>query len=126
MFLFIFVAAVSIEDKEDFCFLLSSKLVRSRSAEIDEYILSTPTLKIPAIRSKLQEDSFNACVEDKRLDKFTEDLVLKSYSKYNSLISIPLEKYKTQEDLSISSSFSKRRPEIQKRAMMKPRSFKDL
>jgi hypothetical protein len=126
MFFFIFVAAISLEEKEPFCFLLSSKLVHSRSSEIDSYVSSTPSLESAGIRSKLQEDTFESCLQDSRLDYYSEDLVFKSFSKYSSFISIPLSKYKTKQDVQVSPSFIKRRPELQKQAMMKPRSFKDL
>ena len=126
MIFILFVAAISIEEKEPFCFLLSSKLVRSRSSEIDSYLSSTPSLEHAGIRGKLQEDTFESCLQDSRLDYYSEDIVFKSFSKYSSFISIPLTNYKTKQDLQVSPSFLKKRPELQKQAMMKPRSFKDL
>lgn len=126
MLFFVLVAAITLEDKEDFCYLLAVKHIRSRSQDIDEFLASSTALEMPSLRAKLLEDTFTACVEEPKLDYYSEDTVLKYFEKYKDLVKAPLEKYKTLQDVKVSHTFSKSKPEIIKRATMKPRSYKEF
>lgn len=119
-------AGVSLEDKEDFCYVMAARHVRGRNQEIDEYLETNQNLGIPSIRAKLLEDTFYACVDEPKLDYYVEDMVLKSFDKYKDVLQVPLDKYKTMQDVKVSHEFSKNKPEYVKRAMMKPKSYKDF
>lgn len=126
LFLAVGSASVTLEDKEDFCYVMAARHVRGRSQEIDEYLEKNQNIGIPSIRAKLLEDTFYACVDEPGLDYYVEDMVLKYFDKYMDLVKVPLEKYKTMQDVKVSHEFSKNKPEYVKRAMMKPKSYKDF
>ena len=128
MFFFFFVvaSAITLEDKEDFCYLLAVKHMRDRTQEIEDFLSSSKVLQMPSLRAKLLEDTFNSCVEESKLDYYAEDLVLKYFDRYKDLVKAPLDKYKTLQDVKVSQSFSKNKPDIIKRATMKPRSFREF
>ncbi|OMJ84546.1 hypothetical protein SteCoe_14356 [Stentor coeruleus] len=115
-------SAITFEEKENFCYILATRSLRERKGEIADHIKLHPHLSEPAIKPKLLEDAFYTCMGEKSLDDIPEDSqIFNSYSNYASFAYVPLEKYTTFQDLKLTPEFTKKKGDILRMSMMKPR-----
>ena len=123
IFLICVVSGITIENKEDQCFLLSSHLVRERHEEAVEIITKQTHLKLPEVRMKQIEECFYYCMEHISEEE-VESLMKtkrKEYSQYIHLISADFKHLQTRESIRLSQKFMDKRKEISKRVSTLPK-----
>ena len=109
--------AITTEDKEDTCYLLSTYLVRERMEEIKDHIKLYPHLKEPELRSKVIEQGFYYCM-DKIKNSEVKDIKKskkKVYSQYVDLVSSPFDHIKSLSDVKQKPEFVAKKKEVSKR-----------
>ncbi|OMJ79810.1 hypothetical protein SteCoe_20058 [Stentor coeruleus] len=105
-FQLILSASLTIEEKEEACYLLSTASIAKRHNEIHDHAKSREDLLLEELKPKLSEDTFNYCMES-----IAEELALKIIGDRTHAIvhsknfNIGLERYKTKDDVKSDKSF---------------------
>ena len=119
------VASVSLEDREDVCYMLAIRYVRDRDHEIKTYVESNKIISIPSLKSKMIQDAFDVCVDtvqDEVMPALRKDM-LRNPKDFYYLTNVPINKYKNYQDVKVSEGFLEKKLEITRRASMNPRVF---
>ena len=117
--LFSVALAITTEDKEDTCYLLSTYLVRERMEEIKDHIKLYPHLKEPELRSKVIEQGFYYCM-DKIKNSEVKDIKKskkKVYSQYVDLVSSPFDHIKSLSDVKQKPEFVAKKKKSRKESL---------
>jgi hypothetical protein len=111
---------IEIEDKEDVCYALAIRSIRSRNDEINKYAADNQFVTSPALKSKLIEDGFKWCMFDIQ-EQDVQSLKGKAnrnYNEYLHLVMVPLKKYKNLQDLQLTKEFFDKKSELAARIEM--------
>ena len=126
--LFSLVSGISLSNKEDQCYLVSTYLVRERMHEIDDHIKLYPHLKEPEVKMKIIEQGYLYC-----MDHITDDEVKsllnsrkKEYSRYSHLTNANYGELRSIKETKLQPDFVSKRLEISKRLSFSSKESKDL
>ena len=114
LLLFYLVSGISIENKEDQCFLLASHLIREKHEEIVKIIKTSSHLKFPEVKLKAIEDDYYYCMEHITNEEVSAIMTnkRKEYSTYLHLMSSSIRNFQTLDDIKLSDEFIEKRNEI--------------
>lgn len=124
-FVIILNAVLSLTTEEA-CMVLSAHAKRLRGEEIYDFIDLHPEFDIGDLHIKIQEDTFNLCLELISPQESSEisTFEVPDLSKFSHLLVYPFSKYSSPGDLAYSSKFNEKRSEIMLRLVQHP--TKDL
>lgn len=119
--LFLLTQGVKIEDKEETCFVLSTRGVMTREGEWRKILKANPSVTEQTLRNVLVEDTFNYCMQNinpEEVKKFS-GTQNRRYETFAYLVDVPYEKYFDAANIKKNSKFEDKKVEIAKRVAIK-------
>ena len=107
-------SAITFEDKEEQCFILSEHYIHDKRKDIAMHTKNYKALTLPGLKNKLLEDGFNYCVEHIKDD---EVIAMKKRTghgvdQFFDILNINLGSYKSAEDIKVAADFTEKRKEL--------------